>query len=223
MTMTASLWSALSLAALAFAVGSVLVLSPVHAQSVTPLTPLSSQLGIGSTGANVRTLQTFLATSPTAYPAGIISGYYGTLTANAVSQFQIAYGLPPVGHVGPLTLAKINSLIGQGVTRLDIDAPLVSNVQVSSSGGSATITWNTNEVAMGKVHYDSLSLTMFEASQSMIEPQTTGTVVSESVQTTSHSVTLTGLTPGQTYYFSTASTDLSGNISVTLPAPFVAH
>ncbi|MEK7505036.1 MAG: peptidoglycan-binding domain-containing protein [Patescibacteria group bacterium] len=72
----------------------------------------------------VTLLQRLLATDPTLYPEGVISGYYGPLTREAVKRFQLRYGiLNPVnsdpslvGFAGPATRAKMNEVLRQGAT-----------------------------------------------------------------------------------------------------------
>ena len=49
---------------------------------------ISSTLDIGSTGGDVSTLQTYLATDVALYPQGLVTGYYGALSAAAVQRFQ---------------------------------------------------------------------------------------------------------------------------------------
>ncbi len=192
--------------------------APAHAQ-VSNRTPIGSQLSLGSTGANVTRLQQFLATNPLIYPQGIVSGYYGPLTRTAVDQFQIGYGLPPVGQVGPLTLAKINALIAAGDIP-DVSAPSESNVTATPASTSATIAWMTNELAIGKVHYATTPISMFETSAAKTEPVISGSVLTESAPTISHSVTLSNLMPNTLYYYVVESIDPPGNVSVTLPATF---
>lgn len=181
---------------------------------------LTSQIGVGSSGASVTTLQTFLATNSSVYPAGLVTGYYGALTSAAVANFQIAYNIAPVGNVGPVTLAKINGILSNGVTTLDVNAPFLSIPQVTQNGTNATIAWTTGEMTFGKVHYDVNPIVMYESAVSMQEPQTSGTIVTDQNEATSHSITLTGLNHGQTYYFSVESSDPTGNLSVTLPSSF---
>jgi peptidoglycan hydrolase-like protein with peptidoglycan-binding domain len=92
--------------------------TPVATTS-TPSTggTLTRNLGPGSTGTDVTTLQHLLA-SDGDYEAGIFSSYYGALTEKAVQVFQskyaiVTYGLPTTtgyGAVGPKTRAKLNSL-----------------------------------------------------------------------------------------------------------------
>lgn len=61
----------------------------------------------GSTGSDVKTLQTLLAKMG-ADPQGT-DGNYGTNTTQAVKNFQNAYGLTPDGVAGPETWAKLRS------------------------------------------------------------------------------------------------------------------
>ena len=205
--------------ALAIAVVATIGVSAVaHAQSANR-TPIANQLDVGSSGSDVTRLQTFLATNAIVYPQGIVSGYYGPLTRAAVVQFQIGYGLPAVGRVGPLTLAKINSLIAAGNTP-DVSAPSMRNLRVTTTSTNATMTWTTNESAAGKVHYDGTPITMLETSIAKTEPVTSGTPITEQNYTETHAITISGLTPNKTYYYSLASVDVPGNVSVTLPTSF---
>ena len=72
---------------------------------------IENRLRVGSTGEEVRSLQQILASDPTLYPEGLVTGFYGPLTARAVSRFQAKLRLDQVGQVGPLTLAKINEIL----------------------------------------------------------------------------------------------------------------
>lgn len=77
-------------------------------------------LRIGLSGADVTELQTFLAEDSALYPQGEVTGYYGVLTQKAVALFQTKYAIanetnPAYGAVGPLTRARLNSLIEQGI------------------------------------------------------------------------------------------------------------
>lgn len=70
-------------------------------------------LTIGSTGADVTALQTFLVSKGMlVMPAGVPMGYFGPLTKAAVAKYQASVGIAPaVGYVGPLTRANLNSLV----------------------------------------------------------------------------------------------------------------
>jgi peptidoglycan hydrolase-like protein with peptidoglycan-binding domain len=72
---------------------------------------LLTTLNQGSQGDAVQILQALLAADPSIYPEGLITGFFGPKTAAAVKRFQKENGLPQVGRVGPLTLAKLNKLL----------------------------------------------------------------------------------------------------------------
>lgn len=205
------------------AVAGLLFVSPAFTSAQTvDRTTLTRSLDVGMSGADVSRLQTFLAKNTLVYPQGVVSGYYGALTRNAVAQFQIGYGLPPVGRVGPLTLAKINGLISAG-NAPDINAPLIGNVGVTTTSTTAAVTWTTNESATGRVYYDSSPISMSETSVAMTIPTTSGTALSEQGFSESHSLTLSGLAPNKTYYYALVSNDVPGNVAVTLPRVFTTN
>lgn len=69
-------------------------------------------------GAEVRQLQEFLKTMPNIYPEGLVTGYFGSFTQQAVRRFQAKYDIVSSGNenttgygqVGPKTRAKLNEL-----------------------------------------------------------------------------------------------------------------
>ncbi|USN87528.1 MAG: right-handed parallel beta-helix repeat-containing protein [Candidatus Nomurabacteria bacterium] len=84
---------------------------------------LTTKMGIGSRGSEVKLLQQLLNRDPVTQVAAYGDGskgnetdFYGTLTAEAVGKFQIKYGVlqsrneEGYGNVGPLTLAKLNAV-----------------------------------------------------------------------------------------------------------------
>ena len=75
---------------------------------------LIRQLRIGMSGEDVELLQEVLATDPEIYPEGLVTGYFGPLTRNAVKRLQKIAGFEQVGQVGPKTLSKINGLLVEG-------------------------------------------------------------------------------------------------------------
>lgn len=78
---------------------------------------LLKTLQVGSSGDDVKTLQTLLAGDSDIYPEGKITGFFGPLTAKAVKKFQKKHGLEQVGFVGPKTLKKLNEVLrGTGLT-----------------------------------------------------------------------------------------------------------
>lgn len=74
---------------------------------------LVKTLKAGDRGDAVKTLQALLATDPTIYPEGKITGYFGVLTTKAVKRFQAKHSLPLVGNVGPKTLVKLKEVLAQ--------------------------------------------------------------------------------------------------------------
>jgi len=72
----------------------------------------SKYLTVGSSGADVSALQTWLIGSGFDIPAvsggAAAKGYFGQQTKAAVVRYQASVGLPNTGFVGPLTIAKLN-------------------------------------------------------------------------------------------------------------------
>lgn len=73
----------------------------------------SANLTVGSTGADVVALQTWLGANGFTIPAiasgAAAKGYFGSQTKAAVIAYQTKVGLPPTGFVGPLTRGKLNA------------------------------------------------------------------------------------------------------------------
>jgi phosphodiesterase/alkaline phosphatase D-like protein len=82
----------------------------------------------------------------------------------------------------------------------------VASVASSTSATTATITWTTNTAASSTVNYGTDSS---YGSTSTLAPLVT-----------SHSITLTGLTPSTTYHFQVASADALGNVATSSDATF---
>ena len=102
-----------------------------------------------------------------------------------------------------------------GFATVDLTPPVISAVTATPGlGGTVTVSWTTNENANSRIDYGtsaaSLSLT-----------------ASNTNNVTAHSLTLTGMTAGTTYYYRVTSVDPSGNASTSpatssAPASFVA-
>ncbi len=75
---------------------------------------LFRSLQIGMSGDDVKLLQELLATDSDIYPEGLITGYFGPLTQQAVKRFQKMNNIEQVGIVGPKTRARINELLEHG-------------------------------------------------------------------------------------------------------------
>lgn len=179
---------------------------------------LTRQLQLGMSGADVSALQTFLAKDATIYPQGLVTGYFGSLTKSAVSNFQARNGIATVGRVGPQTLARINSQMAQ--TGSTSGAPTIGFVNTSVTSNTATLNWNTTSNSSAIVYYSTSPIPMTEGSP------TTGVTIGGSsmlVHTdlrTTHSATISGLTSNTTYYYVVYVRDGNGNESVTWPSTF---
>ena len=189
-----------------------------NAQSVT----FTQTMDIGSRGTHVSALQSFLATRTAHYPEGLVTGYFGNLTAAAIMRFQCAEEIvcsgtaatTGYGRVGPKTLLQLNLVSGGGVST-DESAPFIAAVAVDASASTtAIVRFNTNESAIAKVHFAPSPLTLFEGSA------LPGTAVGDASFRMAHVVQLTGLAPATTYYYVATATDASGNFNFTWPASF---
>jgi hypothetical protein len=87
----------------------------------------------------------------------------------------------------------------------DLTLPVISNVVATPTGTTATITWDTDEFSNSRVDYGTTPLAL-------------GQNVPDAAIVRAHSVPLTGLTPGVTYYYRVSSTDRAGN-AATDPSP----
>jgi peptidoglycan hydrolase-like protein with peptidoglycan-binding domain len=72
----------------------------------------TKSLQLGITDPEVYNLQKVLSRTPSIYPEGQMTGYFGKATEAAVKKFQEKYGIRITGEVGPQTRAKLNELYG---------------------------------------------------------------------------------------------------------------
>ncbi len=86
----------------------------------------------------------------------------------------------------------------------DTTGPVISNVvALASTGGTAQISWTTNEASNSSVNYGT-------------SPTALSSSLSDEAMVSSHQLTLSGLAVSTTYYYRVTSVDLSGN-STTYP------
>jgi len=194
---------------------------------------LTSYMSLGSTGADVTELQTYLATNASIYPQGLVTGYFGELTQAAVERFQTAQGIisqgkpetTGYGRVGPQTMARINALLGSSYQNNNNQVfwdtvPVLSSHYVQTSKNSATISWTTNEPTQGQVYYDTVPLIANEATGPSQQPYVSGAYAVDSGGQTSHSITVQNLQANTTYYYLIRSIDSVGNMSMIWPTSF---
>jgi plastocyanin/peptidoglycan hydrolase-like protein with peptidoglycan-binding domain len=112
-------------------------------------------LSLGSSGSDVSQLQQYLASNPSIYPDGVVSGYFGALTQAAVQRWQATYGVVSSGSpattgwgvVGPRTAAAISQQCASGssssgsIPTSAQSAPTAAGViQVTPTSGAAPLT-----------------------------------------------------------------------------------
>jgi peptidoglycan hydrolase-like protein with peptidoglycan-binding domain len=96
-------------------------INELQEQRKAKLSELIIKLGQGSRGEAVTALQTLLALDPAVYPQGLVTGYFGPLTSQAVKKFQAKNGLEQVGFVGPRTVEKLKKWADDNELTVDED------------------------------------------------------------------------------------------------------
>ncbi len=216
--------------ALALALITTMVIASLYALSAHAA--ITSSLDLGSTGAQVTELQTYLSTNASYYPSGLVTGYFGPLTEGGVQKFQVANsivtsGTPATtgyGRVGPTTMARINALNGGGVVQNNASwdtVPVMSTPNVNRTNTTATFTWNTNELTTGQVYWSTSFIQADEATGPRQMPFIAGTLALDAggIQS-SHSVTVSNLQSNTVYYYVVRNIDAGGNITMTNPVSF---
>lgn len=135
-------------AGIAIALSLIAVVAVSSASAAT----FTRSLTIGSTGADVVALQSWLISKGYSIPAGA-TGYFGNQTKAAVAAYQAAKGITPaVGYFGPITRAQVevdssgtvtggttggSSTSGTGITTPGVEGTIA--VTQSSSGINSTV------------------------------------------------------------------------------------
>jgi peptidoglycan hydrolase-like protein with peptidoglycan-binding domain/lysophospholipase L1-like esterase len=209
---------------------------------------LTQNLGIGSTGAAVTSLQEFLQKLGF-YTYSSITGYFGSITAAAVSAYQIAHGITPVGSVGPITRAAlaVASAPITTTTTTTTTTPTPGTTPVFSGGGggggdvAASNNFGGGESSGGGTSLApapvisavtststqttaTITWTTDESATSQVSYGPSSTYASsttlDSSLVTSHSVILTGLTASSTYHYQVSSSNSEGTNSVSSDGTF---
>ena len=109
-------------------ISSIVALALVAVASVSSASAsyaFSNYLTVGSTGADVTALQSWLVSNGfLTMPAGVSMGYFGKVTKAAVVAYQASVGLPSTGFVGPLTIAKLNGAPAVTTTTSTFSCPV---------------------------------------------------------------------------------------------------
>ncbi len=186
--------------------------------SVARAEALTRSLHIGMSGADVKTVQQFLAQDTSLYPQGKVTGYFGFLTKSAVSNFQTRNGLGADGYIGQNTRPVMNAQIAQGMNVTTNSAPTISNHNVTPTMNGATVNWNTDEQSKGVVYYSTTPLSTYEYENSVTVSGMTA--MTDSNFRTTQNVWIQNLQANTTYYYMIYTTDQSGNVNVTVPGTF---
>ena len=111
-----------------------------------PNKAVTKNLSIGMSGGEVTLLQEILSKDSEVYPEGLVTGYYGVLTENAVKRYQKKNGLEEVGAVGPLTRKKINSISKEkeSVVETTTNTGGYKEVNISFVIENGKVSWKTN-------------------------------------------------------------------------------
>lgn len=203
----------------------LLSLSLIVVPALVSADTLYRQLEVGSRGADVSTLQSFLSTDASIYPSGLVTGYFGSLTRGGVMRFQARNGISQVGRVGPQTLAVINSQMGGGASNAPFveAAPAFTSLSsVSVNGLTGQVSLSTNVATRAVLYYSPSPIVAFESTGAS---PVTVTVGGEAVRAntnlqTSHTIATDTLLPNTTYYSMIVVTDSNGVVSVIKPATF---
>lgn len=121
-------------------------LNALKGGSTTSSYAFTRNLTVGSSGADVSALQSWLIAKGYSIPAGA-TGYFGAQTKAALAAYQTAKGISPAaGYFGPITMASVQSTTGGtttgGTTTTGITTPGVEGtlaVTESSAGINSTI------------------------------------------------------------------------------------
>ena len=153
---------------------------------------------------------------PTASPAG--GDYYSdqTVTLTAEEGAEIRYttdGTEPTKSTGTVYSGTILVSVDTVIKAITVDsagnvspvmtetygiAPLISNeASASVTTDSVTITWTTDDLSTSRVVYDTVSHSLGSGTNYGYANST----VEDTSKVTSHSVTITGLVSGTTYYY----------------------
>lgn len=133
------------------------------------------------------------------------AAFLGSIPLSATN----AGGTLQVAHGDTVTVTYIDADDGMGgfniartdTATIDCVGPVISNVQATNiAPRSATVTFNTDEVARGTVRYGTSCGNL------------TGTVQNNG-NTVSHSLNITGLTDNTTYYYAVDAMDSAGNMT----------
>ena len=110
-------------------------------------------------------------------------------------------------EISATTNGCIGSIGGGGGGSIDLTAPVINNIEVTTTATTSIISWKTNKKSVSWINYGTST--------------SYGLEIKNSVYSILHSLTLTGLLPETTYHFQVKSKDLSGNIGSFTDKTFI--
>lgn len=138
------LFMVIALFYLSLSIGLLILPITTHAQELPVL--FAQTLQLGSTGDQVKELQTFLKQFPSIYPEGLVTGYFGPLTEKAVKRFQKELEIDMMRIIGPMTRARLNEFSTNntaGAAGTAGATGLTGDVGATGATGSTGITGTT--------------------------------------------------------------------------------
>ncbi len=119
----------------------------------------TSDLTIGSTGAEVTALQQWLVSKGyLVMPAGVAYGYFGPLTQSALAKYQAEAGISPaVGYFGPITRAKVNAMAGTTPT-VPGTTPTTPGAGITTPGVEGTLAVTSSSAGIASTVYEGDSM-----------------------------------------------------------------
>ena len=194
--------------------------------AVAQAATLSTHMDLGDRSYDVTELQMYLAKNPNNYPSGLVTGYYGTSTAEAVQKFQtnqgiVTEGTPETtgyGRVGPKTMARLNTFMTptvsyQGSPVGDVYAAQITDEYLRESPTAVTIGWDTSELTTSEIMYATVWPFQYATAAS----------VKTSTYSTQPEFVLKNLTPKTRYYYILKSVDAAGNVMLTTHRTFTTN
>lgn len=207
-TANTAVTTAVTTAAAAIADTTALTVSSVSASVVSSSTVTitwttskasTSQVKYGTSSSSLSSSTTEDTTLTTSHSVSINSG----LSASTAYFYQVV-SKDGSGTTATSTTASF-TMLASGQT--DTTAPTITSISVNASSISSVVTWTTNEGATTQVKYGTTS--------NLGSNTTEDTTLS-----TSHSVTVSGLTASTTYYYQVVSKDAASNSSSSSTATF---
>lgn len=126
--------------------------SPTGVANASPCSVLGGNLGVGSEGEDVTRLQQFLSKDKSIYPQGLVTGYFGPATEDAVQRWQAAHNVVATGTpaengfgvIGPRTRGEMNKEMEMecegGDSNQSSDSNASSTASHEGEGSSASTT-----------------------------------------------------------------------------------